>query len=111
MADLAAAHKGTCMKHALSVLAVAATLAAPLATTARADNGRIAAGVLGGVAAGAILGTMATQPRYVEPAPVYVAPPRRRVIVEEPVCHYERGEPVWDDRRGVWFRPRVQVCD
>jgi len=99
------------MKKALTVLAVAATLAASLAP-AQADNGRIATGVLGGLAAGAILGTMAAQPRYVEPAPVYVAPPpRRRVYVEEPVCHYERGEPVWDDRRGVWFRPRIQVCD
>jgi hypothetical protein len=105
------------MKKALTVLAVAATLAVSLAP-ANAENGRIATGVLGGLAAGAILGTMAAQPRYVEPAPVYVepapvyvAPPRRRVIVEEPACHYERGEPVWDDRRGVWFRPRVQVCD
>ncbi|MDB5601053.1 MAG: hypothetical protein JWN71_3097 [Xanthobacteraceae bacterium] len=102
------------MKQALTVLAVAATLAVPLASGAHAENGRIATGVLGGLAAGAILGTMAAQPqpRYYEPAPVYVAPPpRRRVYVEEPVCHVERGEPVWDDRRGVWFRPRVQVCD
>ena len=26
-------------------------------------------------------------------------------------CYWTRGEPVWDGYRGVWVRPRVQVCD
>ena len=45
----------------------------------------------------------APAPVYVEPAPVYVEPPYR--------CYWTCGEPVWDDYRGIWRRPRVQVCD
>ena len=42
---------------------------------ARADGGQVAAGILGGLAAGTILGA-ATAPRpYYAPAPVYVTPP------------------------------------
>jgi hypothetical protein len=60
--------------------------------------------VLGGLAVGAIVGSAAAQPRYYAPAPVYVAPP-------PPSCYWTRGEPVWDGYRGVWVRPRMQVCD
>jgi hypothetical protein len=94
------------MTRGLIVLVAAATMAAAvLPAPAQARNGgAIAAGVLGGLAAGAIIGgAAASQPRYA-PEPVYVEP-------RGPRCYYTRGEPVWDDYRGVWRRPRVQVCD
>ena len=88
----------------LTVLA----LAAP--DFARAENGQVAAGVAGGLLGGLLLGGAlaprpyyAPAPVYVEPAPVYVEPPYR--------CYWTRGEPVWDAYRGIWRRPRVQVCD
>jgi len=34
-------------------------------------------------------------------APVYVGP----------TCYWTRGAPVWDGYRGIWYRPRIQVCD
>jgi hypothetical protein len=102
------------MKRALIVLATAATLGASLAPqAATAGGGEVAAGVIGGLAVGAIIGSAAAaQPRYYEPAPVYVAPPpRRRVYFAPPPveCYWARGEPEWDGYR--WRRPRVQVCD
>jgi hypothetical protein len=30
---------------------------------------------------------------------------------ESPNCYWTRGQPVWDDGRGIWTRPRIQVCD
>jgi hypothetical protein len=96
------------MKRALIVLAAAATLSAavmPVTPAHAGKGGAVAAGVIGGLAAGAIIGSaVASQPRYYAPAPVYVAPP-------PPRCYWTRGEPVWDGYRGVWVRPRVQVCD
>ena len=35
------------------------------------------------------------------PQPAYVAH----------ACYWTRGAPVWDDYRGIWVRPRVQVCN
>ena len=94
------------MTRGLIVLVAAATMtAAVLPAPAQARNGgAVAAGVIGGLAAGAIIGSAVAQPRYYGPAPVYVAPP-------PPSCYWARGEPVWDGYRGAWVRPRVQVCD
>ena len=87
---------------------VAVTLAASpllLPAPAKAENGQIAAGVVGGLIGGALLGgALASRPAppppvYYEPAPVYV---------EEPVCRVVR-ERFWDGY-GWRFR-RVQVCD
>ena len=94
------------MTRGLIVLVAAATMAAAVAPAPAQAGGRggaVAAGIIGGLAAGAIIGSAAAGPRYYEPAPVYVAPP--------PSCYWTRGEPVWDPYRGVWRRPRVQVCD
>ncbi len=49
-----------------------AALIAP--TSADARNGRIAAGILGGLAAGAIIGSMMADPYY-GPGPYYYGPP------------------------------------
>ncbi len=92
---------------ALAVIAIA-TLSGTDAS--RAGGGDVAAGLLGGFAAGAIVGA-ATAPRpYSGPAPVYVAPPPAYVEpAPPPACYWTRGEPVWNGY--AWVRPRVQVCD
>src|SRR5512141_1045373 len=91
-------------------LAVASTLAS-MPIQARAENGQIAAGVIGGLAAGALLGTVMNAPRapYYAPAPLYVAP-APAYDASPPPCYWTRGEPVWDDWNGMWVRPRVRVC-
>ncbi len=96
------------MKIGSTALATCATIAfiafAP-PNHAQAGDG-FAAGLIGGFAAGAIVGSaMAPRPYYYAPAPVYVAPPP----VYGPACYWTRGEPVWDGYR--WVRPRMQVCD
>lgn len=100
------------MKQTLIVCLTVATIgivAVPQPVEAGGNGGAIAAGVLGGLAIGAIVGGATAQPRYYEPPPAYV-------YETEPVyaahrCYYTRGEPVWDGYRGVWVRPRVRVCD
>jgi len=91
--------------------ATAALLAGMVATAAPAQardgwNGAIAggaaAGIIGGLAVGAMLNSH-PGPIYVEPEPVYVGPRY------EPACHFER--------RRVWIGPydytyrRVEICD
>jgi hypothetical protein len=93
---------------------IAAGLALSLAAApihARADGGQIAAGIIGGLAAGAIIGSMVRPPPpvYYAPAPVYAAPPP--VYVAPPTCYFAPGAPVWDQWRGIWVRPQVQVCN
>ena len=85
------------------LLAISATALIAWPSPSRAENGQVAAGIIGGLAAGTLLGAAVTQPRYYAPAPVYVVPP--------PSCYWTRGEPIWDDYSGVWRRPRIRVCD
>jgi hypothetical protein len=100
------------MRTIVAIGVVAAFAAAP--TQARAENGQVAAGILGGLAAGAIIGSAARPapppPAYYYPAPVY-APPPPAAYVAPPPCYYAPGTPVWDGYRGIWVRPQVQVCD
>lgn len=102
----------------LKVIALVAVGLSAAALPSTADAGcrgcAVGAGVVGGLALGAIIGSSIanSQPRY-EPAPVYVAPPpRRRVYVEEyaegPVCRIER-ERFWDGYG--WRKRRIEVCD
>ena len=67
------------MKHTIIALAAAATLAAALPSSAQAhcSGCGVAAGVVGGLAAGAIIGSAIANsgPTYVAPAPVYAPPP------------------------------------
>jgi hypothetical protein len=93
-------------KIASAIVAVA-LVTSPLALpgSARAENGQIAAGVVGGLIGGALLGgALASRPP--PPPPVYYAP--APVYVEEPACRLVR-ERFWDGY-GWQFR-RVQVCD
>ena len=76
------------MKTVIGVGLALSLLAAPI--QARAENGQIAAGIHGGLAAGALIAS-AKRP----PPPVYYAP----------------GAPVWDQWRGIWVRPQVRVCN
>jgi hypothetical protein len=61
-----------------------------------------AAGLIGGLAAGTIIGAAVAAPRYYGPPPVYVAP--------APYCYWTQGQPVWDPYRGAWMYPAVRVC-
>jgi hypothetical protein len=72
---------------------------------ARAENGQIAAGVVGGLIGGALIsGALASRPAA--PPPVYYAP--EPVYVEEPDCRVVR-ERYWDGFG--WVYRRVQVCN
>jgi len=76
-----------------------------LPVPASAENGQIAAGVVGGLIGGALLGgALAARPAPPPPS-VYYAP--EPVYVEEPACRLVR-ERYWDGY-GWQFR-RVQVC-
>lgn len=90
------------MKKTISTLLALSVLAGSAAVVpARADGGRIAAGVAGGLLGGALLGgaIASSRPVYAAPAPVYV---------EEPECRLVR-ERFWDGY-GYRYR-RVEVCN
>ena len=102
------------MKRLAFVLMTVAIATSVIAVpNAKAEDGQIAAGVAGGLLGGLILGgALAPRPHYYDPGPVYVEP--ELVYVDPPSyrCYYwTRGEPYWDDYRGIWRRPRVRVCD
>src|SRR5260370_17780846 len=80
-------------KIASAIVAVALA-AGPLFSSvpAKAENGQIAAGVVGGLIGGALLGG-ALAARPAPPPPVYYAP--EPVYVEEPACRLVR-ERYWD---------------
>ena len=96
------------MRKILTVSIVVASIIActsPLVSSARAENGQIAAGVVGGLIGGALLGgALASRPA--PPPPIYYAP--APVYVEEPACRVV-GERFWDGYG--WQYRRVRVCD
>ncbi len=106
------------MNIKIIALAVAALSVAALPNTAnaRCRGCAVGAGVVGGLAIGAILGSAIAngQPRYAEPERVYEVPPPRVYYedqpeyVEGPVCHIERQR-IWNGYR--WRHRRVEVCD
>lgn len=90
---------------AAALMLLAGLAAEPAAARDRMSPGTAAAvGVLGGLAVGTIVGaTVAQQPAYAAPAPVYVAPPPpppARVYVEEarPVYYEHRPRRVYVER-------------
>ena len=99
------------MRRSMGVALGLTLLLAPF--PASAENGRITAGVLGGLAAGALIGSAISAPprAYYGPPPVEYIPPPAYYAEPVPTCYWTRGEPVWDNWRGTWVRPRVQVCE
>jgi hypothetical protein len=93
------------MKRILHVVLAAAGISA-MAAPAHAGGGDVAAGIFGGLAAGAIIGS-ASRPYYPPPPPDYYYDGPRY----EGPCHWERGRRYWDDYEGVWRFSRVRVCD
>lgn len=91
------------MRKTLTAIAAAATLtlatvAAPQHTEAR--DGRIAAGILGGLAVGALIGAAtANGPYYYAPSPVYYYGPH---------CYWTHAR-YWNG--WTWHWRRVRVCD
>jgi hypothetical protein len=95
------------MRKIASAFAAIVVAAGPLLVPApaAAENGRIAAGVVGGLIGGALIGgALASRPA---PPPVYYEP-RPAYVVEEPPCRFVR-ERYWDGY-GYVYR-RFQVCD
>ena len=95
------------MRKIASAIAATAVAAGPLLVPApaHAENGQIAAGVVGGLIGGALIGgALASRPA--PPPPVYYAP--APVYVEEPPCRFVR-ERYWDGYG--WVYRRIQVCD
>ncbi len=89
-------------RKSLAAGLAAFTVFSGLSTTpATAGGGDVAAGLLGGLAVGTIVGSAVAQPRYYyyPPPPVYVPGPR---------CWFER-EHVWDGY-GYVIQP-VRVCE
>jgi len=96
-------------KTLTALTAAAAIVVAAVATPQQAEarGGRVAAGIIGGLAAGAIIGSIASNNGYgyyggpgyyYRPAPVYYGPH----------CWWQR-ERVWDGYG--WRLRRVRVCD
>jgi hypothetical protein len=74
-------------------------------TPVRAGGGDVAAGVIGGLAAGTIIGAAVAGPRY------YAPPPPPPMYVAPATCYWTQGQPVWDGYRGVWTYPPVRICE
>jgi hypothetical protein len=103
-------HSGHGFARMKRFLWVPALVALPAFTSAattpvRAGGGDLAAGVIGGLAAGTIIRAAVAGPRYYAPPP----PPPMYVV---PACYWTQGQqPVWDGYRGVWTYPAVRVCE
>lgn len=98
------------MKKTLTALAVAATfglatVAAPQPAQA-GKGGRVAAGIIGGLAVGALIGAAAANGPYYGGPRYYYGPPRDYYY--RPRCWWER-ERYWNGYR--WRSHRVRVCD
>jgi len=103
------------MKKTLIAFAAAASLAVVIAAPSPADaycrGCGVGAGIIGGLAAGAIIGSAIANsppppPAYVVPAPGYGAP----AYAAGPGCYYQR-QPVWDPYAGAYRPgPKVLVC-
>lgn len=91
-------------------LACAGALSLGLALTAppaAADPGAFVAGMIGGTALGAVIGSAAAGPRYYAPPPVYVAPVE---YAPGPECWIER-RPVLDPYGYVIGSRPTRVCE
>jgi hypothetical protein len=90
----------------LAAAALAIGVAVMPISSAEARFGRNGA-LIGGLAAGALIGGALLAAPRAYAAPVYGPGP---VYIEEPACYNVR-ERVWDDYRGRWVRVTRRVCD
>ena len=99
------------MRKALTAIALAAafalaSVAAPQPALAHDDGGAIAAGIIGGLALGAIVGSAASGPHYYDYDRGYYYRPRHYYY--RPHCWWEHDR-YWNGWRWRWHR--VRVCD
>ncbi len=85
---------------------VLATVAVPHQAQARWHGGGVAAGIIGGLAVGALIGSAAANGPYYYGRGYYYAP--RRSYYYGPDCYWEHRR-VWYRHR--WHWGRVRVCD
>jgi len=83
----------------MAAMVTALAFSSAATTPARAGGGDVAAGLIGGLAAGTIIGAAVTAPRYYGP------------LAPAPYCYWTQGQPVWDPYRGAWVHPAVRVCE
>jgi len=100
------------MRRTLSAVAAALLLAGSVtafAPTASAENGRIAAGVAGGLIGGMLLGGAIANANQPPPPPVYYrgGPPAYYVDEPPPVCTIQQQQ-FWDGF--MWRIRNVRVC-
>lgn len=96
------------MTKTLTALAAATTIAlASVAAPPKAEarGGAIAAGIIGGLAVGAIIGSAAAHGPYYRPYGYYGPAP----VYYGPRCYWTRQR-FWDGYGG-WYSRRVRVCD
>lgn len=94
------------MKRILQGVLAVASIAGVTMPAHAGGGGDFAAGLFGGLAAGAIIGS-AGRPYY-GPPPGYYDGPR---YYGGQYCHWERGRRYWDEYEGVWRFTRIRVCD
>jgi hypothetical protein len=100
------------MRTIVGIGLAVALIGAPI--PAQAENGQVAPGFFGALAAGTLIGSVARPLPPPPPAYYYAAPngpPPPAYVMTPPSCYYTPGAPVWDAFKGAWVRPRVQVCD
>lgn len=100
--------KATMMAAATAAALVLTSIAAP--QPAHAGGGRIAAGVIGGLAAGALIGGALAGPRYYGPYGYYGPGPYGYYgagYYPGPGCYLQRRR-FWDGY--MWRVRRVEVC-
>ena len=85
-------------QRAATGAAVGGATGALIGGLAGGSAGSAVAGGILGAATGGLIGATTPPP----PPPVVVAGPR---------CYWTRGEPVWDDYRGVGRPSRIRFCD
>ena len=93
------------MRGVAAALAISAACSCLSPAPATAGGGDLAAGLLGGLAVGTVVGAAAAQPRYYYPPPYYAPAP---VYVPAPRCWFERQR-VWDGYGYVL--ERIRVCE
>ena len=94
------------MTRIANVFMAAAALTAALAlqpTASRADNGQVAAGVIRRSAVGTLFGAAIAQPSYYAPGACLCR--STQLLLDA------RTARLGTTHRGIWVRPRMQVCD